>query len=209
MRRSIRTFLLINLLISVTLVTCLSIIGNLYIDHKNIRAQLDARLPIQAFTIRALVTHDLASRDFADLQQQIREIPRLTDHFFDKIPNKRLSDFYGPVEVQVWNQRGQILLRTQNAPPIRLAGNTEGFADKWINKRHWRVFTTIDPHTQLVIAVAQRYNFRDQLETRITRDTLIMMLLTYPILGILIWFIVGRGLHSIRLVAKAPNSQTC
>ena len=44
MTPSIRTFLLINLLLSVTLITSLAIIGNLFLAHKDIQTQLDAQL---------------------------------------------------------------------------------------------------------------------------------------------------------------------
>src|SRR3990167_372314 len=44
MAPSIRTYLLINLLLSVTLITSLAIVGNLFLAHQDIQLQLDAQL---------------------------------------------------------------------------------------------------------------------------------------------------------------------
>ena len=44
MKNSIRTFLLINLLLSVALITALAIVGNLVLAHQDIQAELDTQL---------------------------------------------------------------------------------------------------------------------------------------------------------------------
>ncbi|MCB1828390.1 MAG: two-component sensor histidine kinase, partial [Coxiellaceae bacterium] len=86
----------------------------------------------------------------------------------------------------------------------------KGFSTNWVDHQLWHVFTDIDPETGFRIDVAERSDFREELEGRVTQDSIFIMLITYPFLGILIWIIVGRGLDSIRQVTdeikqRAPS----
>jgi len=56
MTPSIRTYLLINLLLSVTLITSLAIIGNLFLAHQDIQLQLDAQLIRSTLRLQAFLS---------------------------------------------------------------------------------------------------------------------------------------------------------
>ena len=71
MRPSIRTFLLINLLLSVTLITSLAIIGNLFLAHKDIQTQLDAQLVRTTVQIDAFFSIPLTTANFTTIQQTL------------------------------------------------------------------------------------------------------------------------------------------
>ena len=71
MRTSIRTFLLINLLLSVTLITSLAIIGNLFLAHKDIQTQLDAQLMRTTIQLDAFLSVPLTSDNFTTIQQTL------------------------------------------------------------------------------------------------------------------------------------------
>ena len=69
---------------------------------------------------------------------------------------------------------------------------------------------TLMAKTGIKPIVAARYDTRSELGKRIALDDLYIMLLTFPLSGILIWIIIGRGLTSLKRVAKelanrAPN----
>jgi two-component system sensor histidine kinase QseC len=73
---------------------------------------------------------------------------------------------------------------------------------KWIDGQLWHVFTTYDKASGARVDVAERSDFREELEGRVTQDSIFIMLITYPFLGLLIWIIVGRGLDSIKQVTS-------
>ncbi len=52
------------------------------------------------------------------------------------------------------------------------------------------------------MVLAERYSTRNELGRRIAQDDLYIMLLTFPLSGLLIWIIIGRGLDSLDRVAK-------
>ena len=67
--------------------------------------------------------------------------------------------------------------------------------------------TTFNKDNQLTIMVAERSDFRQALENQLTQDSIFIMLLTYPFLGVMIWIIVGRGLGILRKVAREVSQR--
>lgn len=184
---SIRTFLLINLLLSVTLITSLAIVGNLFLAHKDIQRELDSQLISTANRIKAIMDIYPDSSSLKSLQKRLNK----TEYEADSIN-----------EFQVWN-KGVLILKSKGAPatPLSLSSH-EGTSNSNISNTRWRVNLSTMADSQNVIMVADRYNYRQHLENQFTKDSIIIMLVTYPFLGLLIWIIVGRGLNSLATVTE-------
>ncbi len=202
MTPSIRTFLLINLLLSITLITSLAIIGNLFLEHKDLQKHLNAQLTIGALTIQAFVSDDIHKRDISMIQHEINKLPQIAGAYYENDHKKLFSPTYELIQFQIWDRRGNLLLCSSTAPKQSLSSGKPGFSIKWIDGQLWHVFTTINQNTGLTVDVAERSDFREELEGRVTQDSIFIMLLTYPFLGLLIWIIVGRGLDSIKQVTR-------
>lgn len=216
MTPSIRTFLLINLLLSVTLITSLAIIGNLFLAHKDIQIQLDAQLIRTAEQTRAFFSDYGRQRmDFSLIEKNLLQMnietrkqaanPPISSFPLTREQREEIQadkEASSNLELQVWNSQGQLILHSSNAPPIPLSNGKNGLSTLWLRNQSWRVDTLYDPSTQLTFMVAERSDYRQQLENRLTQDSIFIMLITYPFLGFLIWIIVGRGLDTLKKVAQ-------
>lgn len=200
MTPSIRTFLLINLLLSITLITSLAIIGNLFLEHKDFQKHLNAQLTFAALTMQAFLDEDFDETEIATIQKKINRLPKVAQKYYHKEAEEIINPSYELIQFQVWNNHGDLVLRSPSAPKKPLSRVKEGFSTNWVDHQLWHVFTDIDELTNFRIDVAERSDFREELEGRVTQDSIFIMLITYPFLGILIWIIVGRGLDSIRQV---------
>lgn len=69
------------------------------------------------------------------------------------------------------------------------------------------IFSTLDKPSGAQLILAKRAEIRNELARRITRDDVYIMLLTFPLSGLLIWIIIGRGLLSIDRVTKEVASR--
>lgn len=210
MTPSIRTFLLINLLLSITLITSLAIIGNLFLEHKDLQKHLNAQLTVGALTIAAFVSDDINKRNLSVIQKEINNLPEVAEAFYANDHKKIFSPTYELIQFQIWDKKGNSLLSSSTAPKQPLSNGKPGFSTKWIDGQLWHVFTTVDKTSGLRVDVAERSDFREELEGRVTQDSIFIMLITYPFLGLLIWIIVGRGLDSIKQVTgeirqRAPS----
>src|SRR3989344_451135 len=210
MTPSIRTFLLINLLLSVTLITSLAIIGNLFLAHKDIQTQLDTQLIRTTLQMEALFSDGVEIRKLSIVQRNIQEAMDPKIFLIKHDPqlklstrlNKALDSIHQETTFQIWDSEKKLVLHSRGAPIRPLSNGKPGLSNLWLDGQTWRVYTDKDSANKLTFMVAEESNFRQQLENELTRDSIFIMLLTYPFLGILIWIIVGRGLDTLKKVAS-------
>lgn len=175
-------------------------VGNLFLEHRDLQGHLDAQLTLVGLTIQSFIDREVDKDDINRIQTEINRIPKLSDEYIILAHESHPSPAYEKVQFQVWAKDGKLLLHSPAAPKEPLSSGKIGFSDKWLNEQPWRVFTTRVKDSDITVVVAERYDFREELEGRITQDSIFIMLLTFPFLGLLIWLIVGRGLDSVRRV---------
>lgn len=204
MKSSIRKFLLINLLLAITITTTLTAIGNYYLDQKDIQDHLDTLMAVSALSYQALLGDDLHQRPLIKIQDALETIPQKIDAYYQKryLNDEPPENYLDKFNFQVWTNGGKLLLHSSSAPKTPLTAETDGFSDKKISDQNWRVFTTYNDKAGVRTVLAERYDTRNELGHRIAQDDLYIMLLTFPLSGLLIWIIIGRGLDSLDKVAE-------
>ncbi|WP_133128181.1 ATP-binding protein [Legionella nagasakiensis] len=212
MKSSIRKFLLINLLLAITITTTLTAIGNYYLDQKDIQEHLDTLMAVSALSYQALLGDDVHQRPLFKIQNTLNTIPKKVKTYYDRllIKDDAPEHYLDKFSFQVWTDGGKLLLHSSSAPKLPLTEDTDGFSDKLLDKQKWRVFTTYNDKAGIRTVLGERYDTRNELGQRIAQDDLYIMLLTFPLSGLLIWIIIGRGLDSLDRVAqevanRAPN----
>jgi two-component system OmpR family sensor kinase len=107
--------------------------------------------------------------------------------------------------VQIWDRAGLRLYFSR--PHTALPNSTLlGFANVNTAEGSWRVYG-IQQHG-ITIQVAQPMNIRNRLAAASALRTLIPFLLLVALLGVLVWFVVGRELRSLEAVAHAVGRRT-
>lgn len=204
MKSSIRKFLLINLLLAITITTTLTAIGNYYLDQKDIQDHLDTLMAVSALSYQALLGDDLHQRPLLKIQNALETIPQKIDTYYQKrfLNNQPPEHYLDKFNFQVWTDGGRLLLHSSTAPKIPLTSEIDGFSDKKIADQDWRVFTSYNDKAGVRTVLAERYDTRNELGHQIAQDDLYIMLLTFPLSGLLIWIIIGRGLNSLEKVAE-------
>ena len=204
MKSSIRKFLLVNLLLAITITTTLTAIGNYYLDQKDIQEHLDTLMAVSALSYQALLGDDLHQRPLFKIQDTLETIPKKVETYYQRplINDESPEHYLDKFNFQVWTDGGKLLLHSSSAPKIPLTADTDGFSDKYIDDQKWRVFTTYNEKAGIRTVLAERYDTRNELGQRIAQDDLYIMLLTFPLSGLLIWIIIGRGLDSLERVAQ-------
>ncbi len=203
MTPSIRKFLLFNLLLTVTLSTSLTAIGNLFLDHKDIERQLDSQLIQSALAIQAFIEVKHTKNYISELKKQVKSIHTSARNFFNEAGigsyNKWLKT---SVQFQLLSPEKKILISTPELPDTPILINKTGLSKQVLANHPWRVFALTVSKNHYQIIVAQRYDTWGKLEQKITQDDIYIALLTYPLLGLLIWIIVGKGLNPLRRIAS-------
>ena len=209
MPTSIRKFLLINLLLAITITTSLTAIGNYYLDEKDIQEHLDTIMAVSALSYQALLGDDINTRPLQDIQKKLNNIPSEITSYFKKplIDEKAPIHYLTKFSFQIITDDGKVLLQSSNSPNLPLTNFKDGFKDKIINNKKWRLFSVKNHASKTHTILAERYDNRNELGQLITEDDLYIMLLTFPLSGLLIWFIIGRALDSLDQVAKEVSNR--
>lgn len=192
MIKSIRYFLLISLLLSITIASAINGIGNYLLDEQVIQPYLDGQLVRVSSLINILnQTTNTNSKVRADMLAYLRESQPVTKQ---------------KLLFQVWNNNGQLLMQSSGQPSFSLKDAPIGFSDQVIHGNDWRIYSSLDDKSQAKIVVAELYNLRRELADDIARSNANILLITYPVFGLLVWFIISLALRSItRVTSEISN----
>lgn len=203
MKPSIRKFLLINLLLAITITTTLTAIGNYFLDQKDIQDHLDSLMAVSALSYQALLGDDIRKRHLEELQTNLNEIPKKLQSYYESPGQPLPINYLNKFNFQVWSSDdNKLLLHSAGIPSTPLLAEEHGFSDIVINNDKWRIFTTENKSVGIKTVLGEQYNTRNELGRKISKDDVYIMLLTFPLAGLLIWIIIGKGLESLDKVAK-------
>lgn len=192
MIKSIRYFLLISLLLSITIASAINGIGNYLLDEQVIQPYLDGQL------VRVSTLIDILNQS-TNANSKVRE--QIIDYLRKTQPITHNKFLF-----QVWDKSGNLLMYSSNHPNILLKDAPLGFSDQFLQGNDWRIYAAYDKKLDVKIIVAELYNLRRELADDIARSNANILLITYPVFGILVWLIISFALRSvIRVTSEISN----
>lgn len=192
MIRSIRYFLLISLLLSITIASAINGIGNYLLDEKVVQPYLDNQLLRVSTLIDMLYqsTH-LSPAARRDIFYYLHTTQPITKQKF---------------LFQVWSKEGKLVLNSSPNLNLNFKNAPLGYSDLVIDNQDWRIYVTLENKLKSRIVVAEMYTLRRELADDIAHSNANILLITYPVFGILVWFIVTLALRSItRVTSEISN----
>jgi two-component system sensor histidine kinase QseC len=103
---------------------------------------------------------------------------------------------------QVWRDvDGYCVLRSAGTPETALLQSVAGFQEINFRGYHWRALVTQDATTGLWLLLAERDDLRYKIADRVVIAVLTPIVLGLPVLALIIWWVVGRGLRPISRLA--------
>jgi two-component system sensor histidine kinase QseC len=113
-----------------------------------------------------------------------------------------LHHYARKVAFQAYTADGELRLASANAPQVPLGGKTPGFAEREIEGRRWRVFSTPTANGALTIHVGEIDAAREDVAHELIMHFLQPLLLAVPLLILLLAFAVRRALAPLDGVAR-------
>lgn len=185
---SLRTRLF-AILVTATGLIWLCAVAWIYLQTKNeVEHVLDTRLQEAARMVSSLVS---GSGGVGSNSPQI-----------DSTIAPELPNYERQLSCQVWSIEGQLVARSSGAPGEKLSQEPNGFSERTINGETWRVFAVEDATKGTRVMVGDRLGLRERLITDLVKGLLLPTLLIIPLLGLLIWTSLGRGLRPLQAVAN-------
>lgn len=195
MIRSIKYFLLISLLLSITIASTINGVGNYLLDEKVVQPYLDSQL-IRLSAVIQILSHSAKS----DIETKNAIINYL--RAYQPITHQKFI-------FKAWDQSGNLIVDSQTTAIEKQALRSAmlGFSDRKIGQDTWRLYAAYDKKYGVHVVIGELYNIRRQLADDIARNNAYILLITYPIFGILVWLMIDYALASITRVANAISSR--
>ncbi len=193
MIKSIRYFLLISLLLSITVAAAINGVGNYLLDEQVIQPYLDEQL------IRVTSLIDILYES-SDKNTKIRK--DLMGFLDTAQPMTRQKFFF-----QVWDKNNKLIMHSTTDQKMILKDAPLGFSDQLIHNNDWRIYSVMGKNGNIKIVVAELYNLRRELGDDIAQSNANILLITYPVFGILVWFIISLALRSITRVTNEISNR--
>lgn len=150
----------------------------IYFDARHeIDEVLDGHLAQEAALLAAQATHELN-------ELEVDQAPLL--HKYSR-----------RVAFQIWDANGVLRLHSENAGSAPLSAEESGFSDSKMGGYEWRVFSSMDESQAFLIHVAERLDEREEMARKIVSSLLTPLLLSIPVLALLLWVAVNRGLRPL------------
>lgn len=112
-----------------------------------------------------------------------------------------IASYERQLSCQIWSLDGRLVARSSGAPSDSLGNETDGFSDQQVGGETWRVYAISDPAKGIRVLVGDRLGLRERLISDLIKGLLWPTLLIFPLLGLLIWTVLGQGLRPLHLMA--------
>ncbi|MBW8300043.1 MAG: sensor histidine kinase N-terminal domain-containing protein [Hydrogenophaga sp.] len=197
---SIRLRLFAILLATTGAVWLFAVIWTYSNTQAEVERVLDARLTEAARMVSSLITdHHIDAAAAVDAANA-----REASGPFEKAE----GGYSRQLSCQIWSLQGTLVSRSESAPATSLADHREGFSETEINGERWRVFAVINPTLGVRVLVGDSLEIRDRLVGDVIKGLLLPALVILPLLALLIWLSVGRGLAPLNRIAASLSSRS-
>ena len=117
------------------------------------------------------------------------------------LPLRTHSAYDRQLSCQIWSLQGTLIGRSDGAPGEKLSEHADGFSETVIDGETWRVYAVTNEELGVRVLVGDSIWIRDRLVNDVIRGLALPALLILPVLGVLIWLSVRRGLEPLRKIA--------
>lgn len=193
MIKSIRYFLLISLLISITLASAINGIGNYLLNEQVVQPYLDSQL------VRFAVLVDVLNES-TNINPAVRA--DIINYYLKKPPLTGQRFLF-----QVWSKDGVLLMHSATPYNVALNDAPLGFSDRLIDGKDWRIYSSYNNRQEIKVIVAELYSLRRELADDIARSNANILLITYPVFGLLVWMFITFALRSISKVTSEISNR--
>ena len=203
MIRSIRAFLIFYIGIAVYF-TMFLITSSMsyYLDRIDIQQHLDSFMAITALSLNATL-EELNENEIIELQKTFNEIPAL----FQKIHHSHLfsaKQYAKNFIVQLLNHEGDVIIQSKHQ--IQFPSSIiqkKGFHNLELNRQKWRVYLTENKHLGIYLLLAEPGQIRGIWTKKIILEDFLIIIMVFPLLGIVIWLSINKSLKPLKDISKA------
>lgn len=198
--KSIRRFLLQGLLAALVLTFVLVFFISYRQAAYEVNELYDAQLVQTTRFIEGFLDRPASELDLDHVNQALREAASVR-YAQEQDSNSLGHRYEQKLAVQLWDQAGNLLIKTPTAPMYALSPLKQGFYSKQYHGYGWYVYTHAVPSNGYWLVVAERSDVRAEVTEKLAESLLAGLFIAVVLVAVLIWFIVSRGLRPLTVLS--------
>lgn len=217
---SIRRRLIILLLSIIIVIGSITVLLSYKDAHHEVGELFDAQLAQSARVLDALILHqinklNISAEDLKNIQNIINHITLLDDpgnsEFDSNNEEREAQEYERKIAFQIWD-KGNLILRSASSPDtplssISLNKQLVGYFNEEIKSNLWRVFSVRTQNGKYFMQIGEQLDVRNELTEDISKQLIKTSLLSLPILAVLIWIAISKGLSPLERVATEVSKR--
>lgn len=177
------------MLATITLVNFVSALHGYETSMKEASRLFDEQLAQQLVLLQALSVSRL------EREEGRFELPLILNNF-------KVNGVHANVAFQVLDQSGELLMRSDNSPQKAISELSDGVSENNFDGYRWHVLTAYHPESKHWFIVAERDDVRYHLAEAVIIESVLPIVFSLPVIGVMIWIIVSLGLKPLKELAE-------
>jgi len=202
MIRSVRRYLFFNLMIFTALIATFTVFTTVYLNQKELNKYKDAQLRQTAFVIESLLDISQQEHNTVWLRERLSQLWEVYDELDTETTPEQLDDL---PKFAVFDAHKQRVFTSDPRSSLQLSLSSDtllsapdGYSTvKAAEGTSWRLYARTEKKARLRIITADPHGIKTALTHKVLQQAGLTLLLSYPLLALLIWLIVGRGLADL------------
>ncbi|WP_419534272.1 ATP-binding protein [Endozoicomonas sp.] len=196
-QHSIRRFLLIGLLSTMTLAQLVTMTWSYHESYLEAEELQDAQLVQYARALSLMLTSNLNKNEIMTVPIQIDP-----EEWQGAAAGLRAHKYEGKLFFKIFTENKQLLAHSENTPDFWEFPLVEGFRNINTAGHDWRVFTLHITRKNSWIITAQRGDIRGEMGGIIALKSILPFLFTFPMVFLMIGWLVNKGLQPVIILAN-------
>lgn len=203
--KSIRQYLLWGLFATLLLASFISFVISYLATTEEINELLDAQLIENSRFVGGFLNKknkpNLEQINEALLQVKATQLEKGQSYNSDTHAYER------KIAIQVWDQKGHLLLSTPSAPTHALSPLAKGFFQQKTGKHIWFIYTHQIPANHYWLMVAERSDIREEMLNKILLSMLSGTIIALGLMVMLIGHVIKKGLSPLTKLSRAMQER--
>ena len=181
--------------------------------RRETRELFDAQLSRSARLILSLAQAQNGDSGFSRIQEYLDENGLSVMYIdFEEQPDEQESPYGHIYETklafQIWDDEGNLVVKSYNAPLEPLAKQGSGFNNVVIDDYNWRTFSLLSANQQYRCITAERIDVRNDLIKKVSSDLFFMFIILIPALFLIMFISIHQGLKPLQQLASQINRRS-
>lgn len=204
--KSIRQYLLLGMFASLLLAFMVSLLISYRAINYEIAEVYDAQLVQDARFIEGFLNQKSYKIDWLHISQALAHINQLGFNQGEEA-NADGHSYERKMAIQVWDNQGNLLLTTPNAPQHALSPLKKGFFRQQHSNHDWYIYSHQIPNNKYWLLVAEHADIRNEITEKMLSSLLIGSLMSLLLIAVLISWIIKNGLAPLNQLSKAMQAR--